>query len=250
MDGQRILITGACGRIGRILEGSLANSFDIRGLDIVSAPSDPHKLVADIVDLEELEGVFRAFSPLTYVIHLAADPRHDADWHSVFKTNIHGTHNVFEGARRFDVKRVVFASSIHVTGAFERDPPTLHMQADRSLISVKDDLRPDGFYGISKIAGEAIARYYFDYHGIEAVCLRIGSVLEPDDPTKNERLLSTWLSHRDLIQLVGNALTADERFPGFGIYYGVSNNTRRLWDISNAEMELGYIPEDDASSFV
>ena len=34
----------------------------------------------------------------------------------------------------------------------------------------------------------------------------------------------------------------------FGIYYGVSNNKHRFWDIFNAKEELGYEPEDDASS--
>ncbi len=33
----------------------------------------------------------------------------------------------------------------------------------------------------------------------------------------------------------------------FGIYYGVSNNKKRFWDISNAESEIDYQPEDDAS---
>ena len=55
---------------------------------------------------------------------------------------------------------------------------------------------------------------------------------------------STWLSHRDLLQLVKCSLTADVEF---GIYYGVSDNRKRFWDISNAERELGYRPQDDAS---
>jgi len=228
---------------------ALADSFDLCGLDILPSPIDTHALTADIADFEQVEDVFHVFSTITYVVHLAADPRHDADWHSVLRNNIHGTRNIFEAARLHGIKRVIFASSNHVTGAYEGDPPTLHRQSNPKLISVKDDPQPDGFYGISKLTGEAIARYYFDYHHIEAVCLRIGSVLEPDDPTKNERHLSTWLSHRDLVQLVRKALTAMEPFPGFGIYYGVSNNSRRFWDISSALGELGYSPEDNASSF-
>ncbi|HEY9151311.1 MAG TPA: hypothetical protein VIN60_00380, partial [Anaerolineales bacterium] len=52
------------------------------------------------------------------------------------------------------------------------------------------------------------------------------------------------LSHRDLVQLVRKSLLADVKF---GIYYGISNNAKCFWDISNAEAELGYLPEDDAS---
>jgi len=117
------------------------------------------------------------------------------------------------------------------------------------MISIKDEPHPDSFYGISKLTGEAIARYYFNYHGIEAVCLRIGSVIESDNPTKNDRHLSTWLSHSDLVQLFEKSLTVRNSFPEFGIYYGVSNNARSFWDISNAKTVLGYHPDDDASRF-
>ena len=56
--------------------------------------------------------------------------------------------------------------------------------------------------------------------------------------------MKTWLSHRDLVQLVRKSLESDVEF---GIYYGVSDNTGRFWDISNAEKELGYKPEDNAA---
>mgnify|MGYP000535285999 FL=1 len=59
--------------------------------------------------------------------------------------------------------------------------------------------RPDGFYGLSKMWGEGIARMYWDKHGIEGICIRIGSALpRPTEP----RHLSTWLGHEDLLQLV------------------------------------------------
>jgi hypothetical protein len=45
--------------------------------------------------------------------------------------------------------------------------------------------------------------------------------------------------------IVKRSLLAEVKF---GIYYGVSNNKHRFWDISNAKEELGYEPEDDASS--
>ena len=86
---------------------------------------------------------------------------------------------------------------------------------------------------------------YHELHGLESVCLRIGSVLKDDDPTKNARSQSTWLSHRDLVQLVKKSLLAEVKF---AIYYGVSNNRKRFWDISNAMAEIGYQPEDDAST--
>jgi hypothetical protein len=78
------------------------------------------------------------------------------------------------------------------------------------------------------------------------VCLRIGSVLKVDDPTRDSRYMKTWLSHPDLIQLVRKSLRSTVTF---GIYYGVSDSQGRFWDISNARAELGYDPQDDASRF-
>jgi nucleoside-diphosphate-sugar epimerase len=179
-------------------------------------------------------------------VHLAADPRIDADWESVYVNNIGGTENIYKAAQVHGVGRVVFASSNHVTGAYEGFPPTLHTIKNMSLITTSDPIRPDGCYGVSKAAGEAIARMYYELYGIETICLRIGSVTKDDDPRENPRYESTWLSHRDLVQLVKKSLLANVKF---GIYYGVSDNKKRFWGISNAESDIEYRPEDDASRF-
>ena len=113
---------------------------------------------------------------------------------------------------------------------------SLHREQDPRKITVNSPLRPDSLYGVGKIFGEALARYYFERFGLEAVCLRIGSVLADDDPAQSARLRKTWLSHRDLVQLVRRSLLADVKF---GIYYGVSNNTGAFWSLANARAELG-----------
>lgn len=233
--------------IGRIVRPHLAEHFEVVGLDVSAPASDPSVRAADITDLSQVRPVLVEFEPVGKILHLAGDPNSHADWKSVLWNNIHGTWNVFQAANEVGVKRIVFASSNHVTGYYEGKPPRLHKESDPPMIEVEDPARPDGPYGISKLAGEAIARYFYDEHGMEAVCLRIGSVLPDDDPTTSERNMSTWLSHRDLKHLVLMALTADQEFPGFGIYYGVSGNSRRFWDISTAKEELGYTPKDNSS---
>jgi hypothetical protein len=35
----------------------------------------------------------------------------------------------------------------------------------------------------------------------------------------------------------------------YGVYYGVSANTWRLWDVANAAKELDFEPQDDAERF-
>jgi nucleoside-diphosphate-sugar epimerase len=246
MGKPRLLITGARGLIGQILMPHLGCVFDVCGLDIAPSISDSLIRQADISNEDQVRAVFDEFSPVDYVLHLAANSSAAADWKSVLMSNIHGTWNVFSIASQNKVKRVVFASSNHTTGYYEGIPPTLHRQPVPPTIRVNDPIRPDGPYGISKIAGEAVARYFYDCNNLEAVCLRIGSVLKDDNPTNEERLSSTWLSHQDLKHLIRRALLTEEFFSGFGIYYGVSRNGRRFWDISNAKIELGYHPVDDA----
>jgi nucleoside-diphosphate-sugar epimerase len=242
---QRLLITGSSGLVGGVLWHGLAGSFELYGLDLDVPEPPSNRFRADITDAGQVEAVFDRIPELAYVVHLAGDPRVDADWDSALRANIGGTNNVYAAAQRHGVKRIVYASSNHTTGAYEGFPPSLHMkeQVDH-LISSRDPVRPDGFYGVSKIAGEAIARMYFELYGLQSVCLRIGTVNGRNDSRGNPREQCTWLSYRDLIHLVERSLRADVQF---GIYYGVSNNRRRVWDISDAERDLGYHPQDDGS---
>ena len=111
-------------------------------------------------------------------------------------------------------------------------------------------VRPDSLYGVSKSFGEDLARFYVDQYGMKAYCLRIGS-FQPDSAVENrqsDRILSTWLSYRDTVQLVWRCLQVES--VDFGIYYGISGNERAYWDTENARRDLGYAPEDDAERFV
>lgn len=244
MTLPKLLVTGCSGMIGGILWRSLADAFELYGVDICLNEQTGKVFRADISILEQVNAVFERIPSLSYVVHLAGDPRSDADWQSVLVNNIAGTRNIYEAAKVHGIKRVVFASSNHVTGAYEGFPPSLHTQPNPPLITPQASIRPDGYYGVSKAAGEVIARMYFELYGLESVCLRIGSVLKDDDPTKEIRFLSTWLSHQDLVQLVKKSLLGEVNF---AIYYGVSNNRKRFWDISNAAVEIGYQPESDSS---
>ena len=228
----------------------LPASMELYGVDVIAAPEQPNLFRADISNFEQLWHIFEKLPDIQYVVHLAADHRDDADWQSVLVNNIHGTYNIYEASlRKGSVKRVIFASSNHVTGRHEfiggSDKPNLHLQSELPKIESSSAHRPDGYYGISKITGEAIARYYFDVFGIQSICLRIGSVTqEPGEPTE-KRHLSTWLSYGDLVQLIEKSLQAQQGFSGFGIYYGVSKNRRSFWSIDNVRKELGYLPKDD-----
>jgi uronate dehydrogenase len=130
-------------------------------------------------------------------------------------------------------RRIVFASSNHVTGCYRQD----------EVITPRHPPRPDGFYGLSKAFGENLAQLSWDRHGIETVSLRIGSSFaEPRD----RRMLATWLSFDDLERLVRAALSAP--VVGHTVIYGASDNRSRWWDNSSAS-HLGFRPQDSSEPF-
>jgi uronate dehydrogenase len=91
--------------------------------------------------------------------------------------------------------------------------------------------------------GEGIARMYWDKHGIESVCVRIGSCIEK--PTEF-RHLSTWLAQEDLLQIVERTVDAPDI--GYIVVWGVSANTRSYWNNDGAA-RLGYRSERNAEDF-
>ena len=237
---QKVLITGAAGRIGRTLRAGLKDRCDLRLMD--RKPIDDAEVddvhVGDVADVEWMAAVCQGVDA---VVHLAGDPSTGAPWESVLEVNIKGTYGAYEGARRAGAQRLVFASSNHATGFYEQEGV---------YTTPEMPVRPDSLYGVSKSFGEDLARFYVDQYGMKAYCLRIGS-FQPDSAVENrqsDRILSTWLSYRDTVQLVWRCLEVES--VDFGIYYGISGNERAYWDTENARRDLGYAPEDDAERFV
>jgi uronate dehydrogenase len=192
-------------------------------------PADRHHLA----DLSDLEGVVEAAEGVDAILHLGGIADESA-FDAILQSNIVGAYNLYEAARVQGVRRVLFASSNHVTGFY---PAT-------EVIGTDAPPRPDTLYGASKVYGEALGRLYHDKFGLEVVALRIGSYrAEPDDV----RQLSTWLSHRDGLELICRSLEA----PGVGYLtiYGVSANTRSYWRLGPEADALGWAPVDDAERF-
>ncbi len=232
---MRILITGINGLIGQILNDSLKHKHEVYGIDT----NGEECYETDISNLLELDEAFNNIGPIDCIIHLAADKSDDATWESVLKNNIVGTRNVYECAKNHGVKKVIFASSNHVTGGYGY-PPNQTLTPEYSA--------PDSNYGTSKIFGEAIARQYCCQYGISSLCLRIGYVPASDIPLENPKYTSIWLSHRDLVQLFEKSLEfLNKASPCAVTLYGVSNNRANLLSIKETKLHLGYQPEDDAS---
>jgi nucleoside-diphosphate-sugar epimerase len=169
---------------------------------------------------------------------------------------------VYEAARRQGVGSVIFASTNHTVSWWEAEAgSSLYALDDQRVFSPDIPHRSDSYYGVSKATGETLGRYYSDVHGLRVFCLRIGWVLRSDNLTAVDihgevappltadevrlRARAIYLSHRDCAEIVRCCLDADQI--RFGVYYGISNNPRMFYDLSNAREELGYHPQDSAS---
>jgi uronate dehydrogenase len=230
-----VLLTGSQGSIGRSLARSLPElgwqlrHFDRRPADRPSDQPAGGFVVGELTDPDALD---RAVAGVEAVVHLAGQPT-EAGWPVIRESNIEGCYRLFEAARRAGVRRVVFASSNHAVGYTPR-PNAGQLPADTPP-------RPDTLYGVSKVFGEALGRYYHDRYGLQVACLRIGTFAErPPD----RRAQATWLAPDDCARLVDVCLRSPAL--GYALIWGISANRHRWWSLA-AGAELGYQPRQDAS---
>jgi uronate dehydrogenase len=233
MSIPKLLLTGAAGALGRVLrEGMKPYARVMRLSDKVAM--DPVRdneevMQCDLADKQAVDDLVRGCDAIVHLGGVSIE----RPFEEILEANIKGVFHLYEGARRHNVKRVVFASSNHVIG--------FHKQGE--MIDASCAKRPDGYYGLSKSYGEDLSRFYFDRYGIETACLRIGSSFpEP----KDRRMLITWLSYRDLTELVRCCLFADKL--GHTIVYGMSANRDKWWDNRQAA-HLGFHPRDSSEPF-
>ena len=230
---RRLLLTGAAGNLGRELRPRLAHCCDVLRVSDRSpmAPAGAGEEVV-VADLADAAAVHALLDGVDAVIHLGGVST-EQPWAPILEANIVGAYHLYEAVRRHGVRRVVFASSNHVTGFYRQD----------EVVSPRDPMRPDGLYGLSKAFGENLAQLYWDRYGIETVSLRIGSAFAAP---KDRRMLATWMSFDDTERLVVAALTAP--VVGHTVIYGMSDNATTWWDNTPAR-HVGYRPQDSSDRF-
>src|SRR5215469_1519940 len=170
MDGGTILVTGACGHIGRQLCSVLRNA----GHEFLAVDSDQDDtrevLACDLRSQSDLSQLFRSY-PIRAVVHLAAilpsafqaDPLTGAD------VNLRGSCELLRQAAAARIKRFIFASSMSVYGSLPTHRP----------VTEDDPAAPDEPYGASKLAVELIGQTLGREKTFEFVALRIARVVGP-----------------------------------------------------------------------
>jgi hypothetical protein len=263
------IVTGAYGRVGTSLLDHQSDRFEYVPFDICDHP----ELETVVGDISEYETVSDAFEERDAVVHLAADPNINAGWESILQNNIIGAYNCLESCKKQAVKSVVLASSNHVVGMYEEEyAPELYDESYDIVINHRTPIRPDSLYGTSKAFLEGLGRYYVENYEYpkQVYALRIGSVRHSkyDHPFGDaeagvenghwerdsdqyrravRRMKATWQSRRDAASLIECCLR-DETVT-FDIFYGVSDNSRRWFDIEHAGELIGYDPQDSSDDW-
>ncbi|GAA5172672.1 NAD(P)-dependent oxidoreductase [Viridibacterium curvum] len=232
---RRIVLTGAAGRLGRMLRAPLRALCEELVLSDIAPLSEPPCGNESLqpCDLADHAAVVELLRGAQMVVHMGG-MAHERDFASLLPANIVGQYNLYDAALANGMRRVVLASSNHVTGFYRMD----------EMVSPSMPMRPDSLYAVSKGYGELLASYFHDRHGLESVCLRIGACRErPSDL----RSLAAWLSPADFAELVRCALLAEA--PGCAVVYGVSDNPGRWWHDDDAA-RIGYLPRDSSARWV
>ena len=240
-DKKRVLLTGAAGLVGNALwkawekEDKYDLTLVVHVKDVEDAKSRIER--ADIRDYARMRELCQNQDVL---VHLAYVSQQHLGKNENEITDIGASMLLFEAAREEGIKKIVYASTNHVTGWNERlhSPP---------VFSTGDQFRPDSWYGAMKGMTEVAGRYLSNAFEIAFISIRIGSFSGKYEP-RNLRHCSTFLTPRDCAQLF--TLAVDYEGPEkYIVTYGISGNTdgyqNSFLDIRTAVEVLGYKPQDN-----
>ena len=192
---MRVLITGAQGRIGRVVTRLAAEAgHELRTFDQAAAPpAEWEHLPGNLLDGA---AVRRAVMGCEAIVHLAAIPNdRSGQADLVFQTNVQGTWHVLEAAAEAGVKKVVFFSSVNALGIWGGQ-----RMADYLPVDDAHPAYPNPAYGLSKRVGEEMCASFTRRHGITTLCLRPVLVVDPDSrwmrqrPRTDNEWSRRWLS--------------------------------------------------------
>jgi len=173
----KLLVTGGAGFIGsHIVDALIAEGHDVVVVDDLSSGSVknlPRRIrfikldvrsnnVATLFLEEHFDAVYHLAAQMD-VRKSVADPRFDAS------VNIIGGLNILEYCAKYDVKKVIFAS----TGG------AIYGEQDYFPADEKHPLRPLSPYGVAKLSYEQYLYYYKEVYGIDYISLRFANIYGP-----------------------------------------------------------------------
>ena len=256
---KRVLLTGAAGAIGSLLVPALREAFDLQMVDVKDTDRSGRRVdgveIVDLVESSDAE-LTALFSGLDAIVHCGyLRPVGEASY-AAERRNVDLMERIYRLGMRAGVKRVVAASTNQASKWYEQ--PWFEGRIDR--VTPDDYPRPDTFYGWAKVAYESLGFLYACGSlgaQLEVVQIRIVAPREIDASAFADRPLRRYLrditgyiSQRDLQQLFVRSVVAESIDDAYGvpfqIFYGVSDNARTFWSITNAREVIGYTPQDNS----
>ena len=249
---MKVLITGACGWLGRELTEALQDEHDLVLLDrnapeeatmFLPGKSDraPAPFETDLpfvkAELTDVEGIRRACEGREAIVHLAASTTGLPEFGvQTFRDNALGTYIVLDEARLAGVKRVLCASSVNAFGTIYwrlsgKPPIYTKMPLDETFPPV-----PEDSYSLSKWVNEETCAAFHRAYGLTTAAFRFAGVFNDDlyeqwlvnatQPTAAwSDDLFQWAHHNDIIAGLKQALECPS-LPGHGVYYLGAADTR------------------------
>lgn len=219
-----ILVTGGSGKAGRaVVRDLLEHGHHVINADRVDAAQPQCPFVkCDLTDFGQCVDVLggvdeRVKKPVDAVVHLAAIPAPGMSTNAVtFRENILSTYNIFEAARRLNIRNIVWASSETVLGLPFETPP-LYVPIDEEI-----EPRPESAYSLSKLLGEVAAQQFCRWDPqLKIIGLRFSNIMEPhdyanfpsfdDDAKKRKWNLWGYIDAADAAQAVRKSIEAKLR---------------------------------------
>jgi uronate dehydrogenase len=219
---KKVVITGANGAVGQVLQKYLKGKYEIIGLDLPTG---------DITNYESFKASTVGADAL---IHLALDPNVGFLNDLMNPTDMLMAYNVYKVCLENKIPRVIMFSSIHADDYTDWRPGMETKKVD-TIPS------PDSPYGALKVYVEALGRYYAK-KGLEVICIRLGGVNVENDPNKEEEnYRSVYLNNEDLADLIQKCIDNPKIENNYELLYAVSNNKPQIHNFTN---NLGWVPKN------
>ena len=276
---KRLLMTGAAGYVADQMLSRFREKYELVLLDTSTKNRRGDEVegvnMIDLID-EDRTRYAHFFEEVDAVIHLAYKRRTGQPLDHFYdeRENVQMAYNVLRSSYDSGVKRVAIASSNHASDFYE------HALIHERKLEMLDPYRlalSDNFYGWAKATYEHLGFLFAcgamgeEGSGLSenlvagnlntsrkmgVVMVRIGAPrnLDPQEYQGNsvgfKRDLGAYISPRDITQLFEKCIEVENIENEYGVpwqvVYGISNNTRTFWSLSNARKVFGYQPKDDS----
>ncbi len=164
-----MLVTGGSGFIGRhVVQKLLEAGYNVLVYDLKKPSIQIPFIKGDVRDLSSVKDAMRGSQLVVHLAAMVSAVEAMENPSKALETNVIGTFNVVEAARRYGVNKIVYAGSVAVYG----EPMYLPIDENHPTI-------PKNVYGASKLSGESLLAGYHGNYGLSYVSLRFFNVYGP-----------------------------------------------------------------------